>query len=156
MRQFVSQQLPPRERRRGTLAWAKHNMMLHGIGLSIHCSRRFFGEPVSVNTDVAEVVPEPGFKERSSSGVERLPGGIQHIMDNPRSRRWSRCRGPAQFSAFELVVLFFVLFLTRAASPLESTVAILRTYILRIRHAHHLFGDAVCFLLVDVSGRTYR
>jgi hypothetical protein len=44
----------------------------------------------------------------------------------------------------------------RALTPGASSAAGARALWLRLRHAHHPFGDAVCFLIVHVSGRIYR
>ena len=73
-------------------------------------------------------------------------------MDDGRCFNLSRVAG---LNALGLQALGFLARLVRLTlgTPSSAGASALEP---RLRHPHHLFGDAVCFLLVDVAGSIYR
>ena len=76
---------------------------------------------------------------------------MQHVADDGRRWHLSRLAG---LDALRLQALVFVVWVLRLTFGAPSAAGASAPS-LGLRHAHHLLGDAVCFLLVAVSGRIY-
>src|SRR2546430_12996973 len=98
-----------------------------------------------MNAHATEVVPEARVEVRSRCRIERWAGGAQHIADNGRCCRLSQVVGPDTLCPQALMFLNQLLGLTLGARSATGALS------LRLRHAHHLFGDMVSFLFVFVS-----
>ncbi len=152
MRQFMGKQAPPLVGRRRKPARTQHDVMSHCVRVSVHIPRRLLGCRAGMHSHSRKAVAEARLHEGTCGGIERLARGAQHFLDDGWCCNLSRVAG---LDALPLQALMFPARLLCLAFGAPSTAGT-SALELRLWHAHHLFGDAVCFLLVNVSRTIYR
>jgi hypothetical protein len=99
-----------------------------------------------------EIVAEARLQKEAGRQVDGLTRRAKYFVDNRRRFGLSPATCPDTLSLQALMSVPRLLRLTLRARSTAGASALE----LWLRHPHHLFGDAVCFLLVDVSRSIYR
>src|ERR1700674_67818 len=82
MRQLMGNQSPTLMRPRREPTCTEHNVMSHGVGISVHRPHRSLGDRVGMHPHPAEVVAESRLHEGSGSCIEGLAGCSQYFVDD--------------------------------------------------------------------------
>jgi len=104
-----------------------------GVGKGLYCLGRLRGRVIRMHPDVAKVMPETRLEERARRGIERLPGGAQHVVDDRRGFRHPSIAA------------------CRVALHQRNNAIERLPFSRRSRHPHHLLGHTVSFLLVLIA-----
>src|SRR5678815_5522055 len=146
MSQLMGEQLSAGRGSRPVVSRAENNLRANGVGQSIYCMSGFVGAGVGMHAHFAEVVSEARLHDGPCRSVEWLAGRAQDFVD----KGWRY--GPAQVASAdplhlqELISMFFLTVRTRPAAGAFALE-------LRLRHAHHLLGEAICLRFILVSRR---
>jgi|SRR5712691_3703615 len=106
-----------------------------------------------MHPDLAEVIPEPWLEEGARGGIER-PAGAEGLEKIGRSGWSSGVGGGVRALALQRLLLSSKAFGTRRCTTRAASAGRLSGRI-GSRHAHHLIGDAVGFMLVRVVRSAY-
>jgi len=118
VREFVRKKVPTARSVGSVLAGTEHNILTDRVCMSVDRARRLGRLCIVMNTNAAEVAPEPAFHERTRVGVERSTGSAEHVVNTRWHIRDRRMIRRASLDLQFLVAAFaaFTVRSTRAAA----------------------------------------